>query len=151
MTDAGAHQHGAALDFVAWPQDTVVFAGILAIMLVFLSVRVSRLRFRHRVGIGDGGKADLARAIRVQGNFAEYVPIALVLLLLVELAGYLPWVVQVLGGALVLGRLLHAFGLSRSSGESPARALGMILTLAVLAACGVLCLWAWVGGFLPAD
>lgn len=151
MTAPDEHAHGIGLDLAPWRQDTVLFAGLLALILVFLAARVIRLRVRHRVGIGDGGQPDLARAIRVHGNFVEYTPLGLLLILLIELAGYAPWLVQTLGGALVAGRLLHALGLSRSSGESMPRLIGMVLTFAVLVVGGGLCLLAWVEGFLPAD
>jgi uncharacterized membrane protein YecN with MAPEG domain len=102
--------------------------------LVALSANVSRWRRRSQTGIGDGGHAELARAIRVQGNFIEYVPLALLLLGLLEIAGAPRAWILAGGGALLLGRLLHAWGLSRHAGVTTGRYYGMALTWGVLLA-----------------
>jgi uncharacterized membrane protein YecN with MAPEG domain len=115
-----------------------IYIGLSALLLIVLSAQVMRLRGKHRVGVGDGGQADLQLAIRVQGNFVEYVPIALLLLLCVDLVGDSKWIVHVLGLSLLVGRVLHAYGLSRSAGESFGRAAGTVLTLLVLIAGAVL-------------
>ena len=109
-----------------------LYIGLAAILLIVLSVNVMRLRWRHKVGIGDGGHDDLARAIRAQGNFIEYTPIALLLLLCVDLVGDAKWIVHALGIALIVGRAAHGYGLSRNANESLGRLVGMILTLLVL-------------------
>jgi uncharacterized membrane protein YecN with MAPEG domain len=111
-----------------------LYIGLAALLLIVLSVRVMQLRDRHQVGIGDGGHPDLARAIRVQANFVEYVPLALLLLLCVDLVGDAKWIVHALGILLLLGRVLHAYGLGRSETRSFGRAVGMVLTLLVLVA-----------------
>src|SRR5579863_7332673 len=104
-----------------------LYIGLAALLLIVLSAQVMRLRGKHRVGIGDGGHADLQRAIRVQANFVEYVPIALLLLLCVDLAGDSKWIVHGLGIALLVGRVFHAYGLARDPGESFGRAAGTVL------------------------
>ena len=109
-----------------------LYIGLAAILLIVLSGRVMQLRYRHRVGLGDGGQPDLVRAIRVQANFVEYVPVALLLLLCVDLVGDPKWIVHVLGILLLVGRVLHAYGLSRNSNESFGRASGTVLTLVVI-------------------
>lgn len=109
-----------------------LYIGLAALLLIVLSARVMRLRGKHRIGIGDGGQADLQLAIRVQANFIEYVPIALLLLLCVDLVGDSKWIVHVLGILLLVGRVLHAYGLSGSPNESFGRAAGTVLTLLVL-------------------
>jgi uncharacterized protein len=109
-----------------------LYIGLAAILLMVLSVRVMRLRYKYRVGIGDGGQQELALAIRAQANFVEYVPIALLLLLCVDLVGDSKLVVHILGILLILGRICHAIGLSRDPGRSPGRAIGVVLTFLVL-------------------
>ncbi len=83
----------------------------------------------------------MSRLIRVQANFIEYVPIALLLLLMLELGGLPATWLWIFGGALLLARVLHAFGLSRSAGSSPGRAIGALLTFADIAAMACAGLW----------
>lgn len=116
---------------------TLLYGGLLALLLLFLSARVARLRGVHQVGIGDGGVDELARAIRVQGNFIEYVPILLVLIALIEGSGAPTWAVHVLGAVLVVCRAAHAFGLSGSIGVSAGRFVGASGTFLLLLVCGV--------------
>lgn len=120
---------------------TGIYAAISALLIIVLSFRVIRLRVSTRTGIGDGGNGDLARCIRVHANAVEYLPLALLLLLLVEWNQTLPVIVHGFGIALVLGRVLHAIGLSRSVGTSPARFIGMLLTLLVMLGMAALLLW----------
>lgn len=109
---------------------TATAAGALGLMYVALSFWVIARRRSAQVGIGDGDDKDLARRIRVHGNFAEYVPLCLVLLSLNEMAATRPaWLVPC-AGAVVAGRVLHALGLGRSVGVSAPRFLGMFLTFA---------------------
>jgi uncharacterized membrane protein YecN with MAPEG domain len=111
---------------------TPVFAGLLALLYVALGVRVIRARNTFRISIGDKGNAALQRCIRVHSNFAEYVPMALLLLLTLELAGAASWTLWILGAALLAGRLLHAYGVSQDPEPLPFRIAGMILTFSVL-------------------
>ena len=85
---------------------TALYAGLLALLLVLLALRVVRLRWKFRVGLGDGGERAMTRAIRVHGNATEHVPIALL--------------------------LLHAVGLGKSAGASWQRAAGTVGTLGVI-------------------
>jgi len=116
---------------------TPVYAGILALMYVVLSLRVISLRRAEKIGIGDGGHAELIRRQRVHGNFAEYVPLVLVLMTLAELQEVPDAVVHLIGGLLLSGRLLHAWALGQEPGHLKARVLGMILTFAALIAGGL--------------
>jgi uncharacterized membrane protein YecN with MAPEG domain len=127
------------------PAIALLFAGLHGLLLLALSAQVSRWRYRARAGLGDGGNADLARRIRVQGNFVEYVPLALVLLVLLELGGLAPAWLWVAGAALLAGRLLHAWGLSRSEGPSFGRYWGTALTWGALLARALAAVWLAVG------
>ena len=108
------------------------YIALLVLGLIPLSVAVIRIRRAQRIGIGDGGNRDLARAIRVQANYAEYTPFGLGLLLALPLSGAGVWSVHAVGLALVFGRAAHAFGLGRSIGSSPGRVAGMVATFAAL-------------------
>jgi len=114
------------------------YVGLCALIFFILSVMVIRLRAVRHVWFGDAGHADLHRAIRVQANFAEYTPLALLVIVVVEAAGYSIWIVHALGIALVAGRILHACGLMRSAGASFGRFVGTNLTFLVLVTGGIL-------------
>jgi len=120
------------------PAITPLYAGLLGLIYIYLSLRIPRMRVRYRVGIGDGDVPELRKAIRVHANFAEYVPLALLLLLLVEQAHYSPWFVHFLGMLLLGARCAHAYGLSQSAGHSPGRFVGAVLTFFTLFACSAL-------------
>jgi uncharacterized membrane protein YecN with MAPEG domain len=104
----------------------------LVVVYIWLSARVIRLRRAHRVGVGDGDVPALRLAIRVHANFAEYVPLALVALGTADLRGAPEPLVAVLGAVLVLARVSHAEGLSRTAGSTPFRTAGVAGTAAVL-------------------
>lgn len=127
------------------PKITLLFAALHALMLVALAVPISRRRRQQRIGIGDGGDAQLALSIRVQANFIEYVPLALLLLLLLELGGLPAIWLYVFGTALLLGRILHATGLSRSAGVTFGRFWGTALTWLDLLAMALAGLWLVLG------
>ncbi|MGN6512804.1 MAG: MAPEG family protein [Lysobacteraceae bacterium] len=123
------------------PKITLLFAALHALLLLVLLARVSRLRHGRRIGFGDGGDPELARAIRVHANFVEHVPFALLLLGLLELCGLpSPWL-WACGVALLLARVLHAAGLSRSSGASFGRFYGTALTWLVVLGMALAGLW----------
>lgn len=118
---------------------TAFYAGLLSLLLLFLSARILGLRRRLRVSLGDGGDESLRRAIRMHGNAVETIPIGLLLLLLIEMMGYSIYILNGVGLCLLLGRLLHPYGLA-GAGHMWARVSGMVLTwIALLAAAG-LCL-----------
>ncbi len=120
---------------------TTLYAAILAFLYLGLTFMVARGRWKYKIGIGDGGNADMQRLIRVHGNFAEYVPFALLLLFMLDYARFSPMVIHVLGIMLVIGRIAHAIGLSRSSRLTPPRGLGIALTLLMMLITASLLLW----------
>jgi uncharacterized membrane protein YecN with MAPEG domain len=115
------------------PSIASVYASVLAILCLWLSVRVIRFRRRDRIAIGDGDNSELRRAVRVHANFAEYVPLALILIAFVEMGGAPPWLVNVLGASLLAGRAAHAYGVSQSAENYRFRVAGMVATFTVLA------------------
>lgn len=111
---------------------TAFYAGLLALLLLVLAIRIIRLRWKLRVGIGDGGDRMMLRAVRAHGNAAEYVPIALLLLLAAELNRAQPMLLHACGVVIVGSRVLHAIGLTRSGGPSWPRTVGTVGTMAVV-------------------
>ena len=124
---------------------TPLYAGLLALWFVVLSVRVVDQRRRNKVSLGDGGKTMLLRAIRGHANFSEYVPLALVLLAILELSSFSRYVLHGLGASLLAGRLLHGYALSFTGHFRFGRIAGAALTFMVVAVSGALCLYqAWL-------
>jgi uncharacterized membrane protein YecN with MAPEG domain len=111
---------------------TAVYASLLGLLFIALSMRVVLLRRRERVPLGHGASKPLRRAIRVQANAAEYLPFILILMALLELNGGPGWELHIFGIALVVARLLHAFWLSRFPGRSFGRYWGTLVTAVVL-------------------
>lgn len=102
-----------------------------ALFIIKLALNVVHLRRQYRVSIGDGGVSDLQLAIRIHGNAMEYIPLALLLLVVMEMNGADIWIVHLLGLFFFFGRLLHAHGLR--SRTLLWRRNGMLLTLISLA------------------
>jgi len=116
---------------------TSIIAAALTLIFIKLSFAVISLRRKNKVGLGSGGHEDLERAIRTQGNFAEYVPLGVVLIACLELNGAPWWLVAIPGIALIIGRLIHAKGMNTPPPDFSKRVLGMkftFLTLIALAA-----------------
>lgn len=126
---------------IAVPFVSGFYAALATMFAIALSVWVIRQRGRAKVGLGDGGDAQLQRAIRVHGNFIEFVPLALIAILLGEALGVPRWLVHIEGLALLVGRLLHAQGLAGSGGESFGRAAGMALTFGAMIVAALALLW----------
>lgn len=114
-----------------------LYAGLLGLLLLALSMNVSRERGRARVSLGDGGDEVLNKAIRAQANFTEYVPLALILIALSEAQGAPAVAVHILGAMLVVGRFLHAAGMLGTQLMRLGRLIGTVLTFLVLLIAGV--------------
>lgn len=116
---------------------TPAFAVPLALLVTGLVLRVVYLRRHYRVGIGTGDHPDLAKAVRAHANAMETIPFALVLMLIAELAGANQTLLLAAGSTLVVGRCIHAYGLSSHAGYSFGRFFGMVMTkLAILTFAG---------------
>jgi hypothetical protein len=117
---------------------TSLYAGILAILLVILSVAVTAGRAKFKVDYGDGGNMTLMRRIRAQGNLAEYAPMALILMALLELGGTIGWLLHTLGIALILARLLHVYATYTETKVGLGRTGSTTVTWLILVVGGVL-------------
>lgn len=105
-----------------------LYASLLALLFVALSIRTLRMRHKLKVSLGDAGNEALLRAVRVHSNFAEYVPIALLVLILVETSGASPVITNALAICLVAGRISHAYGVSQTKENFRFRVAGMAMT-----------------------
>ena len=106
-----------------------IYAAVLALLYLVLTFRTILLRGKFKAALGDGKQELLQRAIRVHGNFNEYVPLGLVLLMLVASNAGPAALIHSAGAALVLGRLVHALGVSRTPEPLVLRQVGMVLTI----------------------
>lgn len=111
-----------------------LYAGLLGLLLIALSAQVVVARRRFRVGLGAGSEEGLQQAIRVQANFVEYVPFAVLLLVFAEVQGLPLAAIHASGLVLLASRVLHAIGLSKSPGRSFGRFYGTAGTWLVIAA-----------------
>lgn len=118
---------------------TAFYAALLAFLFLLLSARVIAQRREARVEIGVGESAELLRRSRVHANFAEYVPIALILLGFAESLKAPSAALHALGLALLAGRLIHAYGLSQTPHILKLRVAGMWLTLTAIGLAALVC------------
>ncbi len=119
---------------------------VCALLIVFLGLRVSRLRLQHKIALGDGGNPELLRAIRVHANTVEFVPVFLLLSLCYELYAGASALLFGLDALFVVARLTFALGLSRRAVHS-ARKIGATLTYLSTALLALLLLAAVATGF----
>ena len=122
----------------------LVYAGLLALMSVFLANQVLYVRLRS----GSAPKWRARATERVQANFVENVPLALVLLYLLEASGAPTAAIHLFGVALVLLRVLHAWGMSANEGANYPRLIGAQGTFLLLSVMGVAALYLWVAALI---
>lgn len=121
---------------------TPFYAGFLGLLLLILSIRVILNRRSLQVAIGHGNQPKLERAMRVQANFAEYVPLCLLLLFMLEMSsGGGGTQIHSLCILLLAGRCLHAYGVSQQEEKLPIRVAGMVMTFVVLVATSLSLVW----------
>lgn len=119
------------------PLISAFYAGLLGLLVVGLGLFVVERRRSTHIGLGDGDDVVLRHRIRVHGNAAENVPLALLLLALCELTGTAPAVLHALGVTLLVARLMHAWGLTQSAGVSVGRFVGVFATWGAMIAMAV--------------
>ena len=119
---------------------TPIYTGILAFMLAGLYINVVLLRRKHKVGMGHGGNAIVAKAVRAHGNFVETVPFVILMMAMLESMGMLPVVLHGMGAMLMFSRVLHIWGMYESTGVSIGRFLGGIISVLLFIVGGVLLL-----------
>lgn len=123
---------------------TGLYAALSALLVLVLAARVVRMRQLRQVGLGTGGDSVLARRIRTHANALENIPLALLLLMLLEWNQTAPILLHVFGIVLVISRVMHAIGLSSSAGTSIGRLVGTAGSWLVITAMAILLLWQWL-------
>jgi uncharacterized protein len=119
---------------------TLLYAGILGLLAVLLANLVLYVRLRG--ASQPRWRADAT--MRVQANFVENVPLALILLFLLEQAGAVPAALHALGSAVVACRVLHAWGMSRNEGANYPRLIGAQGTFLLLSIMGIAAIYLWL-------
>ena len=123
------------------PTITLLFAADCGLINIWLSVRAGMVRIKGRVMVGDEGNPLMLARMRAHANFNEYVPMALIVMALIELVQGHSNALWILGAMLVLGRLLHPFGMERPA-PNPWRLGGILLTWA--ASVGLIAWAIWI-------
>lgn len=111
---------------------TSIYAAVFSLIFVFLSFRVIGIRRQAKIALGDGGNSVLLRRQRVHANYAEYVPLTLILMVLMELQKQPEVMLHAVGLALLAGRLIHAAGVAREPEDFKLRTTGMVFTFIAL-------------------
>jgi uncharacterized protein len=119
---------------------TLLYAGILGMLLVVLGFNVT-YHWVRVTGMGQQTDKIMRRAERVLGSFVEYVPMALILMTLIELRGAPALILHGLGIVLVVSRLLHAYGMNQIAGAGLLRALGAQGTYLVVMISALACVF----------
>ena len=124
---------------------TPFYTGLLALIFFVLSMRV--VQVRGRVSLGDGGDPTVLRRMRGQANFAEYVPLILLMMAFLELRHVGSLWLHLIGVSLVVGRVLHGIALSFTAKWYFGRFAGTLLTFVLLIGCALWCIVLGLQGF----
>lgn len=111
-----------------------IYAGIMGFVAIWLGYIVGGWRTKLKISIGDGGNTDMIRAMRGHANFAEHVPLALILMICMALAGAPAMAIHAMGIALTAGRILHGLHFSKPNQPGWQRMAGAGLSQLVLLA-----------------
>ena len=105
---------------------TLLYTSLITIFAIFLALRNGVIRAKTKTMLGDGGSSELLQSMRAHGNLMEHAPIALILLLLLEMQGVVDWKLHLIGSTFFLCRILHAYGISISRESTPYRVVGAL-------------------------
>lgn len=121
---------------------TAVFAAALGLLLIVLSLLVSRFRLKFNQGLGVSEDIDFQATVRAHANLVEYAPIGLIMLGVAELNGVSGTLIYWTGMGFVVGRLLHAYGMITGRGGTHiARMVGILLTWLAIVVLAFLLIW----------
>ncbi len=109
---------------------SVFYTILLALLIIWLSFNVIKIRRNKKVSVGDGDDVQLITAIAAQSNALEYIPISLLLMYPLEYNGAYPMIIHITGVFLIIGRVIHAHGLLNE--KMNLRVLGMQITFLVI-------------------
>lgn len=122
-------------------QAAVLYVGLNIVLLMTLKFYVGSVRMREGVAAGDGGNVALQRAMRVQGNAIEDIPVVLAGLIGLAAIGGPALLIHLLGATLVAARVTHAVALAGSNGPTLGRKIGTLGTMLVMLITALACIW----------
>lgn len=105
---------------------TLLYTSLITILAIFLAYRVGTTRLKTNILLGEGDSSELLQSIRSHGNLMENAPIALILLLLLEMQSVADWKLHLIGSSFFLFRILHAYGITISRESTPYRLVGAL-------------------------
>jgi len=111
---------------------TLLYTSLITILAIFLAFRVGIVRGKTNTLLGEGDYSELLQSIRSHGNLIEHAPLALMLLLLLEMQGVADWKLHLLGSSFFLLRILHAYGVTISRESTPYRFVGALGSWAMM-------------------
>lgn len=120
---------------------TPLFTALFALMFIFLSIAVVRIRFGDKVSLGHADNKELETAVRIHANFIEYVPISLILFWFIERITFNSQLVLILGCALLLARVAHVIGMRNTKKYLILRKLGVMITFLILLLSSLYLIW----------
>ena len=129
---------------------TALYAGIMMIFALALCFRAGGFRGKTGISVGHGEPVnmDLAERVRVHQNFLEYVPMAIILMGIIELNGGNATFLHVFGVVLIIARIAHAIGLKHDNMAHPGRAIGAGGTALISLVAALYTLWMVAGPML---
>ncbi|MEX1251034.1 MAG: MAPEG family protein [Hyphomonas sp.] len=120
---------------------TTLYIGLFALLMLVLKLNVGRVRSSKKINLGDGNDDSMQRAIRVQGNAVEDVPVVLFGLVGLGLLAAPVLLIHGLGVSFLIARILHAIGLGGVAGAGIGRLIGTLVSLIVMIATAAACIW----------
>jgi len=122
---------------------TALYAGILMIFALALSFRAGGFRGKTGISVlfGEPANMELIERVRVHQNFLEYVPMAIILMGIIELNGGNATFLHVFGVVLIIARIAHAIGLKHDNMGHPGRAIGAGGTALISVIAALYALW----------
>ncbi|KJZ19814.1 MAPEG family protein [Loktanella sp. S4079] len=117
---------------------TAIYAAFISLIYLTLTIRVIAMRRALKISLGDKDNPAIRQRIRSHANFAEYAPMGIILVAIIELNGGAAWIVHLFGLMVLLGRASHAAAFWKHPMNFPLRQLGMLLTMGQL---GLAAIW----------
>lgn len=107
---------------------TLCLAAAAAVINIWISMRVGRVRHAVKVSVGDGGDERLVRRMRAHANFIENTPLTLILIAAIDLSDKGAAWLAIVGAVYMLGRVCHALGMDGGSMQA-LRGVGTAVTM----------------------